>query len=201
MKILLVRHGITDLHTGDRFWGRTDMPLSPAGIRQAERLRDRLALEKIDAVYASPLRRAYKTAEIIAAGHQVAINACEDLCECNFGEIEGLNFDEIKQRYPALAGELSRRRTGAFPGGETIEQLNARVLAFLKTLEKHRTEETLLVVAHGGPVRLLICNLLGLGLEYWIQFRIDYASLSIVETYPGMNILDLCNDVSHLKEH
>jgi alpha-ribazole phosphatase len=198
-KILLVRHGSVD-NEAQRFLGRLDLPLNEAGIKQAEKLRDRLAGEKIDAVYASPLRRAYKTAEIIAAGHNIRITSRDDLCECNFGEIEGLNFDEIKQRYPALAQELSARRTGAFPGGETIEQLNERVITFLKTLEKHRPEETLLVVAHGGPVRLLICNLLGLGLEHWIQFRVDYASLSIVETYPGVNILDLFNDVSHLKE-
>jgi len=200
VKILLVRHGITDLHTGDRFWGRTDMPLSPAGIKQAERLRDRLAAQKIDAVYASPLCRASKTAEIIAAGHNLDVISRDDLCECDFGEVEGLTFDEIQVKYPALAEELRLRRTGAFPGGETIEQLNERVLSFLKTLEKHRPEQTLLVVAHGGPVRLLICNLLGLGLEHWIQLRVDHASLSIVETYPGMNILDLFNDVSHLKE-
>lgn len=199
MKILLVRHGITDLHTGDRFWGRTDMPLSRAGIRQAEQLHDRLAAEKLDAVYASPLRRASRTAEIIAAGHNITVTSRDDLSECDFGEVEGLTFDEIQVRYPALAEELRLRKTGAFPGGETIEQLNDRVLSFLKTLEIHRPEQTLLVVAHGGPVRLLICNLLGLGPEHWVQFRVDYASLSIVETYPGMNILDLFNDVSHLK--
>ena len=200
MKILLVRHGATDLHTGDRFWGRTDMPLSQAGVKQAERLRDRLAAEKIDAVYASPLRRAYTTAEIIASVHKIRIATREDLCECNFGDVEGLNFDEIKQRYPALAEELRERKTGAFPGGETLEQLNERVQAFLKTLEKHHPEETVLVVAHGGPVRLAICNLLGLGLEHWIQFRVEYTSLSIVETYPWMNVLNLFNDVSHLKD-
>jgi len=198
VKILLVRHGATDLHTGDRFWGRTDMPLSQAGIRQAGRLRDRLAAEKIDAVYASPLRRAYATAEIIASVHQIKIVPREELCECNFGDVEGLNFDEIKQRYPALAEELSQRRTGAFPGGETLEQLNDRVLAFLKKLERHKPEETVLIVAHGGPVRLIICNLLGLGLEHWQQMRIDLASLSIMETYLETAILSLLNDVSHL---
>jgi len=197
-RILLVRHGSVD-NEEQRFLGRRDIPLNEAGKKQAERLHDRLAAEKIDAVYASPLRRASATAKIIAAGHDIKIISCDDLCECDFGDIEGLNYEEIKQRYPALAEELRERKTGAFPGGETIEQLNARVQAFLKTLEKHRPEETLLVVAHGGPVRLLICNLLGLGMEHWVQFRIDHASLSIVQTYPGMNILDLFNDVSHLK--
>jgi alpha-ribazole phosphatase len=198
VKILLVRHGFVGVKE-ERFLGRTDLPLSEEGKKQAERLRDRLAAEKIDAVYASPLRRAHATAEIIAAGHGLDVTSRDDLCECNFGQVEGLTFDEIQVKYPALAGELGVRKTGAFPGGETLEQLNDRIIAFLKTLEKHQPEETVLVVAHGGPVRLLICNLLGLGLEHWVQFRVDHASLSIVETYPGMNVLDLFNDVSHLK--
>jgi alpha-ribazole phosphatase len=199
-RILLVRHGITRRHRGDRFWGRTDIPLSKTGIKQAEQLQNRLASEKINAIYASTLSRARATAEIIAAGHKVAIKPCDELCECNFGDIEGMNFEEIKRLYPALAEELSERKTGAFPGGETLEQLNDRVLTFLKRLEKHGPDETVLVVAHGGPLRLIICNLLGLGLEHWLQMQVAHASLSIIETYPGIAILCLLNDVSHLRQ-
>jgi alpha-ribazole phosphatase len=198
-RILLVRHGITRLHTGDRFWGKTDIPLSKTGIKQAEQLRSRLSSEKINAVYSSTLSRARSTAEIIASGHKVEVTPCDELCECNFGDIEGLNFEEIKRLYPALAEELSERKTGSFPGGETLEQLNDRVQTFRQRLEKHKPEETVLIVAHGGPIRLIICNLLGLGLEHWLQMRVDHASLSIVETYPGIAILGLLNDVSHLR--
>jgi alpha-ribazole phosphatase len=199
-RILLVRHSITRRHRGDRFWGKTDIPLSKDGIKQAEQLRNRLASEKINAIYASTLSRARATAEIIAAGHKVAVTPCEELCECNFGDIEGMNFKEIKRRYPALAEELSERKTGAFPGGETLEQLNDRVLTFLKRLEHHEPKETVLVVAHGGPIRLIICNLLGLGLEHWLQMQVAHASLSIIETYPELAILCLLNDVSHLRQ-
>jgi alpha-ribazole phosphatase len=198
LKILLVRHGFIGVKE-ERFLGRTDLPLSETGARQAEQLRARLANEKIDVIYASPLRRALSTAVIIASGHKAPVTPCEDLCECNFGDVEGLSYEEIKQRYPALAEELSVRKTGDFPGGETLEQLNGRVQSFLKLLEKHKPEDTVLVVAHGGPVRLIICNLLGLGLEHWVQMRVDHASLSIVETYLGTAILSLLNDVSHLK--
>lgn len=198
-RILLVRHGVTEFNAGDRFLGRTDVPLGEAGKKQAERLRNRLAPEKIDTIYVSTLSRARQTAEIVAAGHKVKITFSEELCECDFGDIEGLTFEEIKQLYPALAEELSQRKTGAFPGGETIEQLNDRVQTFLQRLEKHKPEETLLIVAHGGPIRLIICNLLGLGIEHWVQIRVDHASLSIVETYPGTAILSLLNDISHLK--
>ncbi len=199
MKILLVRHGFIGLQE-ERFLGRTDLPLSETGEKQAEQLRDRLEREKLDVIYTSPLRRARSTADIIAAGHKAKVTPCEELCECNFGDIEGLTFEEIKQRYPVLAEELSNRKTGAFPGGETLEQLNSRVETFLKRLERHKPEETVLIVAHGGPIRLIICNLLGLGREHWVQMRVDHASLSIVETHPGTAILSLLNDVSHLKD-
>lgn len=197
-KILLVRHGATKLHKGDRFWGRTDIALSNTGIKQSGLLRERLSGEKINAIYSSPLSRARSTAEIIASGHNVDVIPCEELCECNFGYIEGLTFREIKRQHPALAQELIDRKAVTFPGGETIEQLNRRVQAFLKRLGKRKPEETVLVVSHGGPIRLMICSLLGLGLKHWTQIRIDMASLSIVDTYPESNILSLLNDTSHL---
>lgn len=198
-RILLVRHGITKLHASDRFWGQTDIALSNTGIKQAGQLRSRLTSEKINAIYSSTLSRARSTAEIIASGHKVDVIPCDELCECNFGYIEGLTFEEIKRLHPALADELSNRKTVAFPGGETLDQLNSRVQSFLKRLEKHKLQETVLIVAHGGPIRLIICNLLGLGLDFWLKIRIDLASLSIVETYPQATILSLLNDVSHLK--
>jgi alpha-ribazole phosphatase len=197
-KILLVRHGITKLHASDRFWGKTDIPLSNMGIKQAGQLRNRLAPERIDAIYSSTLSRARSTAEIIASGHKVDVTACEELCECNFGYIEGLSYEEIKRGYPALAEELNNWKAVAFPGGESLKQLNARVQTFLKRLKKHQPKEAVLIVAHGGPLRLIVCNLLGLGLDFWLKIRIDLASLSIVETYPQATVLSLLNDASHL---
>ena len=198
-RLLLVRHGITQLQRGDRFWGKTDIDLSSTGIKQAEQLRGRLAAEKIRAIYSSTLSRARNTAEIIASGHHLEVIACDELCECNFGYAEGLNFEEIKRLYPALAEELSNGKTGSFPGGETIEQLNNRVQNFLKRLKNHKPNDTIAIVAHGGPLRLIICSLLGIEISHWQQIKVEHASLSIVETYPQATILALLNDVSHLK--
>jgi alpha-ribazole phosphatase len=198
-KLLLVRHGRTKLHRTDRFWGSTDVPLSDEGIRQAEQLGRRLAREKIAAVYTSTLSRARLTGEIIAARHRLDVTTIGDLCECNFGYIEGLTYDEIKQKYPDLAEELDRGRVVAFPGGENIIELDGRVVAFLERLKGIEPGETALIVSHGGPLRLLVCHLLGIGIEHWQQLRIDHASLSIVETFPAMAILNLLNDISHLK--
>ena len=199
-RLFLVRHGNTKLNNAKRFWGNTDVPLSDEGIRQAEKLRDRLATDKINTIYASSLSRARSTAEIIASRHKISITSCTELDEINFGWIEGLTFDEIKQHYPEFAEILSDWNTRPkFPGGESLDELNNRVQKFLKRMHKHKPEETILVVAHAGTLRLMICNLLALDLEHWRQMQIDLASLSIVETYPPGARLSLLNDISHLK--
>jgi len=198
-RLLLVRHGRTKLHQADRFWGSTDIALSDIGIWQAEKLRDRLAGEKINAVYSSNLSRAHATAEIIASRHQLNITACDELNECNFGYIEGLTFGEIQRLHPELAEELLNWKTVAFPGGESLTDLDKRVGSFLDQLNKHKEKETVLVVAHGGPLQIMICHLLGIAVKHWRQIRLYLASLSIVETYPQGAILSLLNDVSHLK--
>jgi len=198
-KILLVRHGDTALNSAQRYWGQTDVRLSAAGLRQAEKLRDRLAPQKIDGVYSSNLRRSSATAEIIASGRRLNITACTELGEINFGKLEGLTFDEISHLYPEVTKlwhSWSFRLK--FPGGESVDQLNNRVSQFVSRLNKHTAEETILIAAHAGPLRLLVCHLLGIEPQHWRQFRIDLASLTILETHPQGAILNSLNDISHL---
>ncbi len=198
-KLFLVRHGETKLNSRERFWGQTDVELGATGIRQAEQLGARLATEKISAIYASELRRASVTAEIIASSHRLEVMTCAELNEINFGEFEGRTFEEIGRLYPEVAKELANwGMVPRFPAGEGIDELDGRVSQFLPRLEKHTPEATVLIVAHAGTLRLLMCKLLGLGLLHWRQFRLDFASLSIVETYPRGAILSRLNDVSHL---
>jgi len=199
-KLLLVRHGNTKGNSAERFWGQTDVELSATGIRQAERLRDRLATEKIDAIYTSNLRRASVTAEIIASRHQLKVITCAGLYEINFGKLEGLTFKEISQLYPELVKAWPTRGLDfKYPGGESITDLDNRVIKFLDRLKKHSPEETILIVAHSGILRLLICHLLGIEPWHWRQIRTDLASLSILEIYPQGAILNSLNDVSHLR--
>lgn len=198
-RLLLVRHGETELKSSERYWGATDVPLSALGLEQAGRLRDRLISEKISAVYASDLARARVTAETIATRHQLEVTGCPELREIDFGRLEGLTFSEIEERFPEVSGLWKKRELKlAFPGGETVARFNRRVSRFAARLAGHAPGETVMVVAHNGTLRTLICRLLGLGLEHRWQFRLDLASLSIVETYSPGGILRLLNDVSHL---
>jgi alpha-ribazole phosphatase len=199
-RLLLVRHGNTQRNNAVRFWGKTDVALSARGLRQAEKLRERLATQKIDAIYASELSRARVTAEIIASRHSLDINTRAELNEIDFGSVEGMTFEEVGQLHPELAEVLSKWNPHPrFPGGESLDDLDQRVQKFLKGLDNQNPEETILIVAHAGTLRLMICNLLGIGLEHWRHMKVDLASLSILETYPQGAILILLNDVSHLK--
>lgn len=198
-KLLLVRHGDTTLNSAERYWGQSDVELSAAGIRQAERLCDRLATQSIDVIYSSDLQRALATAKIIASRHQSEVTICPELREINFGKFEGLTFAEITQRYPEMAKLWTDWSLQLkFPDGESVDELNTRVSKFLDRLKKNAPEETILIVAHSAPLRLIICHLLGIELWRWRQFRLGLASLSIVDTYPQGAIISLLNDTSHL---
>ncbi len=139
------------------------------------------------------------TAEIIVTERGVKVIACPELIEINFGEFEGLTFEETSQLYPELSQSFANWSIQLrFPGGEGIEDLNARVTKFMARLTKHKAEETVLIVAHFGTLHLLICHLLGIDRRYWRQIRTNLGSLSIVETYPQGAILSLLNDSCHL---
>ena len=187
------------MNSAERYWGRSDVKLSDAGIWQAEKLRDRLAVERFDAVYSSDLERAVATAEIIASNHQLAVITCAELREVNFGQLEGLTFSEICQLYPEVARSwVERNPQLKYPGGESLIEFNKRVSKFLNKLEGHAIEETMLIVAHAGVLRTLVCQLLGINLQRRWQIRVDLASLSILETNQQGAVLVLLNDVSHL---
>ena len=200
-KLILVRHGITRLYHDQRFWGKTDVELSDAGIKQSEQLRDRLAKEKITAIYSSTLKRARVTAEIIASRHGLNVQPCAELNECNFGYMEGLTFAEIKNLHPELAETLNGFDTVVqFPGGENFSDLDKRVKSFLKRIAELKDKDTAVIVAHGGPLLLIICHLLGIGVKHWRKIRLELASISILDTYPEGIILSSLNDVCHLKK-
>lgn len=197
-KLLLVRHGITESNRARKLTGHSDVELSADGYRQVEKLRDRLVNEKIDAVYSSDLRRALVTAEVVSSGHNLDIVTCPELREIDYGKAEGLTFEEVGRLYPEVAEAVASFSLQLkFPDGESFEGFAARTSAFLDKLKGYTPMQTVLIASHSGPLRVLVCRLLGIDLEHWRQFRIDFASLSILETYPQGTIVNQLNDISH----
>jgi alpha-ribazole phosphatase/probable phosphoglycerate mutase len=201
--LLLVRHGATETVNPEIYWGQTDIALSDTGIVQAERLRERLSLEHIERIYSSDLCRALWTAKIIAGYHQKDITTCSQLREINFGDFEGLTYREISQRYPEASKYWLSHNPGLrFPHGESMAELGNRVTRFLSEYvhPNRGGDSTILIVSHGGVLRIMLCNILGIAYRYWQRLRLDIASLSIVEIYAETATLRILNDVSHLKE-
>ena len=196
-RFLLVRHGETEWTRTGRIQGQTDIPLTPLGVRQAERLRHRLRGEVFDAVYASDLGRAMETARIVAPG--LHIEQRVELRECSFGEINGRDFAYVQQNYPALARRWLAHWSGlSFPGGESVAGVLNRTSACFRELRRRHRLGTVLVVAHGGPLRAGICILMGWGRRRWWDLKLAPASLSIIDNGCSPARLLLLDDTCHL---
>jgi probable phosphoglycerate mutase len=149
--LLLIRHGETAWNAAGRIQGQLDVPLSPTGVWQAQRLATRLSPEPIAAVYSSDLTRAALTAQPLAQSLGLSIALDRRLRERHFGIFEGHTLDEIAARYPAeLAAWRTRDPHWAMPGGESGAQLIGRALAALQDIARRHAGATVAVVAHGG---------------------------------------------------
>jgi alpha-ribazole phosphatase len=195
-RLLLVRHGETDVSMRGRCFGRLDVGLSEEGRRQADALGAALRKVRLAAVCSSPLVRALDTAEAIARPHGLRPLALDALGELDFGEVEGLTYDGIRAERPGLYREwMESPATVRFPGGESFADLRARVVpAVSEIVERHRGD-VVAVVAHGGVVRVVLAD--ALGLEDGAAFRLGLAcgGLSVVDRPPGTAVVPLVNAV------
>jgi len=149
--LLLIRHGETAWNAESRIQGQLDVPLSNTGIWQAGRLAQRLVPERIDAIFASDLARAWLTAQPIGQSRQVEPVADERLRERHFGIFEGHTLDEIAKDWPEeFAAWRERDPAWTIPGGESATEFIARVLASLEEIAERHAGQTVAVVAHGG---------------------------------------------------
>ncbi|MEW5865417.1 MAG: histidine phosphatase family protein [Bacillota bacterium] len=200
-RVFLVRHGQTEWNTTRRFQGHHDVPLSEAGVRQAERLALRLAGEPLSAVYTSDLSRAFETAQVIVSRHAgVAVLPLRELREIDMGEWEGKTFDEIRDTAPCAAVKwLEDTVNNPIPGGESYAQLRDRVVPRVLQLVQAHPDSSICIVSHAGPVKLLLCHALGLGAEGRLRIDLANASLSGVSYSPGEppRVLFM-NDTCHL---
>ncbi len=198
-RLLLVRHGATEFNSSMRFTGHSQMSLNDVGSRQADKLAGKLAGEKIDIACTSDLRRAMDTTQAACRDREIEVLICPELREIDYGDCEGLTFKEISIRFPEVVEPwLGHSLDLTFPGGEKLAGFIERVDGFLDRLESNPQWRTVLLVSHGGVIPVLLCRLLGLSSDHWWQFRVDNASVSIVETKERRAILTLANDTSHL---
>jgi broad specificity phosphatase PhoE len=199
-RIYLVRHGATQLSAEDRFAGAVDVHLSDEGKFQAGRLAERLADDRIAAVYCSPMTRTIQTATIIASPHDVPIIHREGLREIHHGHWEGMRRADVETQFQEeYAAWEEDPFTFAPQGGEAGVNVIARALPIIREIVLDHRGQNVLVVSHKATLRLLISSLLGFDARGY-RDRLDQspACLNVLDFKdPVRARLMLFNDVSH----
>ncbi|QBS43959.1 bifunctional RNase H/acid phosphatase [Nocardia sp. CS682] len=199
-RLLLLRHGQTELSVQRRYSGRGNPPLTELGREQAARAAKMLAAKGgISAVLSSPLSRAQETAEAAATALDAPLTILDGLIETDFGEWEGLTFLEAAERDPELHARWLGDASLPAPGGESFDQVRERVDAVRRDLVGLYPGANLVVVSHVTPIKTLLQLALGVGPSLLYRLHLDLASLSIAEFYPdGGSSVRLVNDTSYL---
>ncbi len=198
LRLLLVRHGETEWNVQRRYQGQTDVALSPKGILQAEALALRLSAESIDAAFASDLQRAWLTGQIVTQGREIALTPEPRMREMHFGMLEGLTFDEAQSQHADVIRAWLDNENQPPPGGEDLVGFSRRVKSVLEELQRNHASQTVLLVAHGGPLSEMARLMLGLSHGLRWSFLMDNAGLSEVRLDGGFPFIKTWNDTSHL---
>ena len=199
--IYLVRHGSVVGAETRRFIGHLDVPLSPRGEAEAAALARRLAGVTLSAAYSSDLSRTRRTAELLVAPHGLQAVAQPELREFSMGRWEGLTAEEIRAlNPPAFAAWMADVGRFQFPDGESLADVEARAWPAFEAIAERHEGASVLVVAHGGPNRILLCRALGVPPARILSLGQDYAALSVIERDRGRWMLRLLNHREPVRE-
>jgi alpha-ribazole phosphatase len=184
--ILLLRHG--DIETGNaekRFIGQTDLPLNDMGRHQARYWRDCLSDLPLEYILSSDLRRCMETAGIIAARRGLTVTPHTGLREIQLGNWDGMTFQQVRQRWPDAfqrrGMDLARFRP---PEGESFLDLQQRVVPVFEQASG-QTGKLVLVVAHAGVNRMILCHLLGMPVENLFRITQGYGAMNLIDRQAG----------------
>ena len=196
---VLLRHGQTPMSVQKRYAGRTDVPLTDVGAEQATAAAKRLAPAGLDAIVTSPLQRTVQTAQAVAAVTGAAVVTDDGFRETDFGAWEGLTFTEVRERWPAEVTAWLADPEVAPPGGESFTDVNTRVTAALDRVLAAQTGQTVLIVSHVTPIKMLVAAALLAPPPALYRMHLDVAALSEIDWYAdGPAVLRSFNDTGHL---
>lgn len=198
--LLLVRHAQTRSNVSGRYMGWMDEDLSDEGIWQAQRLSARLSGKPITAVYSSPLRRAHRTAEMIALPHGLTVQTMAELGEIRMGQWEGLFAADIQARFPELWKTWrTDPSTIQMPGGESLSQVAGRATKAFDHILQENQGRHVVAVTHDVIARIIVARSLNVGTSIYRRLEVANASLTTVEFFNGTCRLRCLNDTAHLR--
>lgn len=207
-RFILVRHGETHWNRERRFQGFTDIPLNANGLSQAKALANRLAqIQKqakgkqlFDACYTSDLSRAHDTAsELCKACSFETMTTRAELRERHYGDMAGLTGDEMAEQFPhAFKGVAKRDPNQNIPNGETLLAFYSRIVNEFQKISQAHSEQSVLIVAHGGVLDCLYRHVQSLPLEPKRDWLLPNTALNIVDCSPDQSYtIQMWADVSH----
>ena len=177
-KLILIRHGQTEMNAQNLYFGKLNPPLNDLGIEQASMVKEKLSNIVYDCIYSSPLERARETAEICNYLNKEIIydNRLEEI---NFGAFEGLTFKEISKKFPNEVKEMERNwKTFNYITGESPKEMFERAVSFLETLDYTKDN---LVISHWGIINCIISYFVSGTLDSYWKFKVDNCSVVIFE--------------------
>ncbi|MDB6027826.1 MAG: Phosphoglycerate mutase [Verrucomicrobiales bacterium] len=178
-KIFHVRHGMNDF-IGKRIAGRKPgVHLNAEGQAQAQRLVARLTHEKIDRAFSSPLERCQETAAPFALKAGLKVELLPNVAEIDYGDWTGQTIEEVK-RHPAWEKWNSFRTGSRVPNGETMLEIQSRMVGEVQRLHATFPGQTLALFSHGDPIKTVILFALGIPLDFFQRLEISPASISLI---------------------
>lgn len=200
VKFIFLRHGSTEDNESMKLSGFIDSKLSTYGKNQVKKTFDRLKEENINNIFSSPLSRAKDSVKDIAIYKNLEIQISNNFKEMNFGDFEGLTFDEIKEDYMDEFEKLRKESFEyCFPKGENMIQFHKRIASELEYIKAKYDNNTILIASHAGVIRSCISHLICKDHTYHWNFKIDNCSLSIVEVIDDFAVIHSLNNTEHLR--
>ena len=197
---MLIRHGQSTWNRDHRIQGQLDPPLSDEGRRQAEMVARRFAGRSFTGFYSSDVKRAFETAEAIGTAIGRKPDSEPLLREIFLGDWEGLRTEEIAERFPeAWASWVEEPDWDLVPGGEGGADFDARVSTALDSIFRRHSQGDVLVVTHGGVIQVAFHRIVGRPAQGLFPFKIQNASISLIEKRNGRMVIGGVNDVGHLE--
>jgi len=198
-EIILARHGETAWNVGEVFRGRIDIELNETGMKQAELLAEYLSEAKIDTIYSSPLKRALKTAEVIAGYHKLAVEIAPGLVDFDYGEWQGLPHHEVMAKYKELYDEWTKNpHRVRIPSGESLNDVRERAMGVVNNIIAE-CRGTVVLASHRVVNKVLICALLGLDNSHFWNIKQDTGGITTFTYENKRFILTEHNNTSYLK--
>lgn len=200
-KFILVRHGQTAWNKEQRFRGRKDVPLSEAGLKEAQAVAGALENASIDLVYASPLSRAMQTLTPLAQNLGKEIEPFEEVIDISFGKWEGMTRDDAKKKYPELYTAWEEApETVTFPQGESLAEVQARAMRGISRLAVEHPDAAIAVCSHRVVCKLIMLGLLGVKPDRFWAIRQDTACINRFEYTPPNALVITLNETHHLEK-